>query len=406
MATTRRQLIQICSAKGLSADILTPIHPPNVAHYLGRRILPQEPPIGLATADEDDVETRIVDTFERNNVGFAYGSLACGADILFAEAALACSAELHVVLPFEKEEFKRISVESGGANWGPRFERCLEAAASVTLATEDSYLGDDALFTYCSRLAMGLAAMRANELCIEPIQLALWDGQPSTRIAGTSIDIDTWRALGRHTEIIRPANALTETIEEPGHTPSSLAAAHSSRVVRIMLFGDFKQFSTLGDGDLPNFQNGVIRPIGQALERFNNKIQYKNTWGDAIFLVFTDAHAAVDCAIAIQDTVRSIDWASLGLPFAPMLRLGGHIGPIFEGHDFVRNEPTFFGAHVTRAARLEPVTPPGQVYVTEPVAAALALEGLPHYTCEYVGHLPYAKDYGPLRMYVVHWRKP
>ncbi len=43
-----------------------------------------------------------------------------------------------------------------------RFDRCLANATSVSYATEDWYLGDDALFAYASRLAMGLALLRAR----------------------------------------------------------------------------------------------------------------------------------------------------------------------------------------------------------------------------------------------------
>ena len=54
---------------------------------------------------------------------------------------------------------------------------------------------------------------------------------------------------------------------------------------------------------------------------------------------------------------------------------------------------------MSRTARIEPVTPPGAVYVTEPFAAALVLAGSDRFTCDYVGHMPLAKDYGRLRMY-------
>jgi hypothetical protein len=37
--------------------------------------------------------------------------------------------------------------------------------------------------------------------------------------------------------------------------------------------------------------------------------------------------------------------------------------------------------------------------VTEPFAAALALDGRDEFGCDYVGHMPAAKDFGRLRMY-------
>jgi len=50
-------------------------------------------------------------------------------------------------------------------------------------------------------------------------------------------------------------------------------------------------------------------------------------------------------------------------------------------------------------ARLEPVTPPGAVFVTEPFAAILALEAGGEFTCRYVGRIPLAKKYGDYPMY-------
>ena len=67
--------------------------------------------------------------------------------------------------------------------------------------------------------------------------------------------------------------------------------------------------------------------------------------------------------------------------------------------DLVLESPSFMGTHISRMARIEPVTPPGAVYVTEPFAAALELAGCTDLRCDYVGHMPAAKDYGRLRMY-------
>jgi hypothetical protein len=52
------------------------------------------------------------------------------------------------------------------------------------------------------------------------------------------------------------------------------------------------------------------------------------------------------------------------------------------------------GTHMSHAARLEPVTPPGHVYASEAFAALAACEGETAFTCAYVGTTPWAKDYG------------
>ena len=54
---------------------------------------------------------------------------------------------------------------------------------------------------------------------------------------------------------------------------------------------------------------------------------------------------------------------------------------------------------VTKAARIEPVTPPGMVYASEALAASLAATGQLDYALEYVGRLALAKSYGESRIY-------
>jgi len=78
---------------------------------------------------------------------------------------------------------------------------------------------------------------------------------------------------------------------------------------------------------------------------------------------------------------------------------------VFQVEDPVTQTRSFMGSHVSRTARIEPVTPPGNVYVTEPFAAALVLAGQDDFVSDYVGHMPAAKDFGRLRMYSLRRRE-
>ena len=113
----------------------------------------------------------------------------------------------------------------------------------------------------------------------------------------------------------------------------------------------------------------------------------------------SDAPSAARCALDLQDAMATVDLAASGLPDHLAFRLSAHIGPVFVMTDLVLHTPSFMGTHISRTARIEPVTPPGAVYVTEPFAAALELAGCRDLRCDYVGHMPAAKDYGRLRMY-------
>jgi class 3 adenylate cyclase len=105
-------------------------------------------------------------------------------------------------------------------------------------------------------------------------------------------------------------------------------------------------------------------------------------------ILFADATRA---ALAVQGCFAALPG------FRP--RLAGHVGPTYDGFDPLRGEKTVIGAHVTRAARLERITPPGAIYVTEPFAAALALTPVSGVAATYVGRKPAAKGYGELRLY-------
>lgn len=394
-AATRRQLRLICAARGLADDVLTPLAPPTVIHYTGHMISAPATGGRFPADQEAQVAAAIRALLAQHNVGFAYGALASGADILFAEALLERGAELHVVLPFERAEFVGISVAPPGAGWINRFDACLQRAQSVTYATEDRYLGHDWIFAYGSFVAMGLAVLRARFLDAPVRQIAVWDCEHTTGVAGTGFDVRTWRSHGRETDVIA-------TVGERRATQATQAPAPTGqRELRAMLFGDVKGFSKLTESQIPAFVTHVLGALGDVLMRYEDRVLYRNTWGDGVFLVLSDADSAARCALDLQGALDALDLPACGLPDTLALRLGGHFGPVFETTDPVQRLMNYFGAHVSRTARIEPVTPPGEVYVTEQFAARLALEP-GGYACDYVGQVPAAKSYGTMRMYHLH----
>lgn len=392
-ATTRRQLRLICTAHGLPHELLDVLAPPAVIHYTGHMISPAGTAGRFPAEREAEVAAEIRARLERHRVGFGYGALACGADILFAEALLACGAELHVVLPFEREEFIAVSVAPAGPEWVARFHACLERATSLTFATEDRQLGHEWIFAYGSFLAMGLAALRARFLDAPVRQMAVWDGQESAGVAGTGFDVRTWREAGHALDVIMPA---------PGTAPRPAVAAPASRAgereLKALLFGDIQGFSRLSETQVTAFVTHVLGAFGGVLAQYGAQVLYRNTWGDGLFVVMADASLAARCALKLQAAMAAIDLDQCGLPDSLALRLGGHFGPVYEAVDPVLGLTNYFGAHVSRTARIEPVTPPGEVYVTEQFAARLALDR-DGFDCDYVGLVPAAKGYGNLRMY-------
>jgi class 3 adenylate cyclase len=86
------------------------------------------------------------------------------------------------------------------------------------------------------------------------------------------------------------------------------------------------------------------------------------------------------------------------------MRIGLHAGPVYHCIDPVTGLDTYTGSHVSRAARIEPVTPPCQVYASQEfaaLAAVAAVAGVTDFTCEYVGRIAMAKDFGTFPTYHV-----
>ena len=81
------------------------------------------------------------------------------------------------------------------------------------------------------------------------------------------------------------------------------------------------------------------------------------------------------------------------------IRIALHTGPVFCGFDPIIGRDNYFGSSVTRAARIEPITPPGTVYASEAFAATLAASGRQDFGLEYVGQVALAKGYGESRVY-------
>jgi tetratricopeptide (TPR) repeat protein len=415
LATTRRQLRMICGVLGVEEALLSPLAGPGVVHFCGHRI----GAVGEVRRFPAEAEGGVVDGIARaldgHRVGYAFGALAGGADILWAEALLARGSELHAVLPFRERRFVEVSVAPCGEGWVERFHRCLAGATDVRYGSEDTGEPDDVLFSYGGELAMGLALLRARYLDAQVRQLAVWDGRPAEGSAGTAIDVATWRSGGRPATVVTPGGRIMSADRfSPGGGPDrrggdvlssvpggteAVKPTELERVVRAMLFGDFARYSELNDQQAVVFADCVLGAVAGVVRRHREHVRWRNTWGDGLNVMLTAPVFAAAFALDLQEAIAAIDLESHGLPRHLALRLGGHVGPVFPVYDPVLEADGFTGTHVNRTARIEPVTPPGEVYVTDAFAAALVLAGERELTCDYVGHMAAAKGYGKLRMH-------
>lgn len=369
-ASTLRQLEMLCRETGVEPGWLAAFRPPVCAHFTGH----------ITNVPEADLRRRLDQMLREQRVGFAYGGLAAGADILFAEALLEAGGELHVVLPVDRDAFVEVSVAPFGEAWIPRFERCLALAASIRYASRDPYLGDEQVFAYSSQFAMGCAVLRSETLSTEAIQLAVWDGHAAPGPAGVAADMAYWADSGRRRVVIE--------IQRPPPCPSRWSPPPTQatrRAMKAMLFADVKGFGALRDDQIPAFIEGVMGRMAETVERLSERPRHIETWGDGLFLVFERPIDAALAALALLEAHRTLDLKALGLPRGLGLRIGGHYGPVHLRTNPLTKAPAVIGAHVVVAARIEPDVAPGSAYVSEALAGALATFHGDRVRCGYVG---------------------
>lgn len=387
-STTVLQLQRLMNAAvdpAAIASLLDLIRPANVAMFCGNIFVPDD-------KVEADLAAAVAEVISRENVGYGYGALAAGSDILIAEQLLEAGAELHVVLPFAEADFVEQSVAPAGVEWLRRFETCKARATSVTLASHMSYVGDGAQFAYGSKVTMGLARLRARHLYNEALQIAILERTPAATLS--SADINIWRSLGGKSFVIG-----ADELRRPIMPPPPPGALRVQRRDCGLMFTDFPGFSQLDERVQPIFWESVMMRGIRILRSFADKVLQTNTWGDALFAVFPDASTAAAAALDLAEQFGQADCAALGVPEGTSMRIALHYGSIYAGHDPGSGHAAYFGTEISLAARIEPVTPPGTVYVTEPFAAVLEIEADPRFSCNYVGRLALAKNYGVFPLY-------
>ena len=423
VATMRRQLHLLARVIPQAVDALGQLPAPDVVAFAGHlidapgRAVPRFP-AALAPA----VEAAMREQLAGLHTPIIYASAACGADLMFIEVALEAGAEVNVVLPFDREDFVRTSVAVGGDGWIERFDAALSRATRVIMATDEGYLGDDVLFEHAAMLLEGFAILRARQLQTTPSLYCVIDPASAGGVGGTQASFERWKSRVGPPRVLDLRELRTKSA--PGgagytrdaHRPTTIGAAPSlsesraelaasillprpQRSLKTLLFADFTGFSRVHDAVAPLFQESFWRIAAAQIDASPVKPLMASTWGDALYVVFDAPRAGAAFALSFLESMLGVDWTAIGLSDASPIRISLHAGPVFRGFDPIMGRDNYFGSSVTKAARIEPVTPPGLVYTSEAFAATLAATGCDEYALEYMGRLALAKGYGESRIY-------
>lgn len=201
-ASTLRQFKMILKKRGEDLDWLSIFEPPKPAHFAGHLFeVGDETKIGmLSVAAQNKLKIDISDAIQLNDIGFGYGSLAAGSDIVIAEVLLDEGCGLHITLPVAPEIFITHSVEPYGPEWAARFKNCWEAASSRDVVTHSTIWPQYETDRFSGNITMGKAILQADTLSVSALQLLVWDERAGDR--GTARNASDWAEAGRDQIIV------------------------------------------------------------------------------------------------------------------------------------------------------------------------------------------------------------
>lgn len=345
---------------------------------------------------------------ESLGAGIGVASAAAGADLLFLECLHARGGEFHLILPWSSHSFRETSIRSFGREpgWETKFDKALAGAASVREIGEFAGPDSPVAWQYLLEVSAGIAKGIARERHLDIVPLAVWDGKPGYP-GGTAAFCDFWKCqLGIEPRVITPP-VETSRAAAPTTAPRSRRRAQSEilqQSVKSMLFVDVVGFSSLPESVMPRFIDHFLNRVSRVIAESSHAPHTVNTWGDALYAVFDFVKDAGRFALELNEMVEgsAAEWQALGLGKL-RIRTGLHAGPVFLHQDPIVRRLGFSGAHVNRAARIEPVADSGGILASEEFAALAAISPGIGFSVEYARSGKLYKNYpGTHRLYRVN----
>ena len=346
-ASTLRQLALILNAQAVSVDWLDRFRPPRSLYYAGH--------LGIADDDSTSLAFVVADVLTRERVGFGFGALAAGSDIVIAEALLAQGAELHVVLPTGIDAFIGQSVTPFGHAWLRRFRACIAAASSVRTMTRVRGAYEPLATQLAGDVAMGSAILNARQLESEAVQLLIADegaGDFGTGL-GTARDGARWQTSGRRQHLI----AWPRTAPVPASGARQCPEGRPDRRLAAMLHISFDGLDAADEGTFADLVDSVLTPFRQALATLPVTPDLVLPSGNARLVAFTTPQAAWDYARML-----------LALPASTLpVRIAGH----YALAHWLDDPPALVGPGVAELDAVAASVIPGVLTVSETFASAL-----------------------------------
>lgn len=173
-----------------------------------------------------------------------------------------------------------------------------------------------------------------------------------------------------------------------------------------VLFGDIKGYSGLDENQLRRFAEDILPMAAQRISNF--EFFHVNTWGDGIIIASDSVQEIARISVELRDFFSHQDWNKFDLP--PLdIRLSVHHGEFRKGIDPFTQGGLLSGRSIILAARIEPITMPGRIWITETAALMLrqAEKGAkaPHFAADEIGVISLPKGAGEEKIFLLRRAK-
>lgn len=376
-AVTLRQFREVITMQGGDPSWLDGLRPPRSLHFTG---------VMQLGADISELADAIDECIATEQIGFGFGALAAGADILVAQRLLAAGAELHLVLPGGLDAFRARSVVPYGAL--DAFEAILAQATSVR-SVGNGAVGFDAAIQMADEMAMGLAVMQAEALQSDVLQLVV---RPDPATVRTSSAAQTWSAAGRRQHVLAcvepfPGRAPASSVSLSASSPATSAEATA---VRNMAF--LHVSLAWGEGWL----DGAMGIAARLVSLPDTGALRCDPAADGLRLAYATSGEAVAGAMTLRDNLVGTG----------TYRIAGHYGPVATALDH-EDKVLAFGPDAALASQLVPVTPETAIVMSEELACAWrATDSAATGGCEFIGEVQVMDATEPVRLHALKRSRP
>jgi len=168
----------------------------------------------------------------------------------------------------------------------------------------------------------------------------------------------------------------------------------------FIVFTDLKGFSDLDEQEQKYYLTVYLGILSDQLKPLLQDTLLHNTWGDAIVAVFEDGKKATDFMLEYRKATKNLR-KSFSQTKKVLARIAGHYGEINVFEDPLLERNNTISRVVNTAARIEPITRTGEIFVSKEFKEAFMYQnqGNDEVKFEHLGLIPLSKGHGDHELY-------